>query len=245
MSTAGDFHRVWRALPVGGLDDVIGSGTCLILAPHPDDESLGCGGLIAACVAAERPPLVVVLTDGAGSHRNSRTYPPDRLRAVRAQEVRTAVECLGLSPERVVLLGEPDAAAPHDGPGFDAVVARLAGLIGREAACTVILAPWRHDPHCDHEAASLAAAAAADITGARHVAYPVWGWTLPAETPVAAPVSTGWRLDIAGFLPAKRRAIQAHQTQYGAVITDDPTGFRLPSALLSVFESRFETFLNP
>ena len=80
------------------LDDIIGGGTCLILAPHPDDESLGCGGLIAACVAAGRPPLVAVLTDGAGSHPNSRTYPPDRLRAVRAQEVRTAVGMLGLPP---------------------------------------------------------------------------------------------------------------------------------------------------
>ncbi len=69
--TAGDCHRAWRELPEGSLNDIIGGGTCLILAPHPDDESLGCGGLIAACVAAGRSPLVVILTDGAGSHPNS------------------------------------------------------------------------------------------------------------------------------------------------------------------------------
>src|ERR1700744_3098512 len=102
MTTAGDFHRTWRALPIGGLDDVIGGGTCLVLAPHPDDESLGCGGLIAACVAAGRMPLVAILTDGVGSHPNSRTYPPDRLREVRTQEVRQAVGFLGLPPDRIV-----------------------------------------------------------------------------------------------------------------------------------------------
>ena len=57
MTTAAAFHRAWRQLPPGRLTDIVGDGTCLILAPHPDDESLGCGGLIAACIAAGRPPL--------------------------------------------------------------------------------------------------------------------------------------------------------------------------------------------
>jgi len=245
MIPARRFHQAWRSLPDCSLRDVTGDGTCLILAPHPDDESLGCGGLIAMCVAAGRPPLVVVLTDGAGSHPRSREYPPERLRATRAQEVRDAAGCLGLAPERVVLLNEPDMAVPHDGPGFDAIVARLAGLIEQEPRCTTILAPWRHDPHCDHEAASLAAAAVAGTTGLRHVAYPVWGWMLPPDTPVDAPVTPGWRLDIADFLPAKRRAIRAHRTQYGGVITDDPDGFQLPQGLLSVFDSQYEVFLTP
>ncbi|HEX2943304.1 MAG TPA: PIG-L family deacetylase, partial [Rhodopila sp.] len=72
MNRAADHHRAWRSLPLGTLDHIAGTGTCLILAPHPDDESLGCGGLIATAVAAGRAPLVVILTDGAGSHPNSR-----------------------------------------------------------------------------------------------------------------------------------------------------------------------------
>ena len=39
MITAGDCTR-WRALPIGSLTDAIGAGACLVLAPHPDDESL-------------------------------------------------------------------------------------------------------------------------------------------------------------------------------------------------------------
>lgn len=244
MSTAEDFHRAWRALPFGHLDDIIGGGTCLILAPHPDDESLGCGGLIARCMEAGRSPLVVVLTDGAGSHPGSRRWPADRLAAERANEVREAVGHLGLPADRIVFLNEPDTAAPHDGPGFDRVVSRLAGLVGQEAACTAILAPWRHDPHCDHEAASLAAASVAELTGRRHVGYPVWGWTLPPDMAIPASPAGGWRLDIRAFQSAKRAAIQAHRSQHGDLVTDDPTGFRLPAGLLSVFEGDCETFLQ-
>jgi LmbE family N-acetylglucosaminyl deacetylase len=243
MTTAADFHRAWREFPVGGLDDIIGSGTCLVLAPHPDDESLGCGGLIAACTAAGRPPLVVVLTDGAGSHPASRAFPPDRLRAVRAQEVQAAVGHLGLAADRVVFLNQPDSAAPHSGPDFDTAASVLAGLIGRETNCTAILAPWRHDPHCDHEAASLLASCVASTVPIRHLGYPVWGLALPPDAPVPAALNTGFRFDISAFLAAKRAAIRAHQSQYGNLISDDPTGFRLPAALLWAADMPFETFL--
>ncbi len=204
MTAAETFHRIWSGLPFGTLNDIIGGGPCLILAPHPDDESLGCGGLIASCVAAGRPPLVVVLTDGAGSHPHSVAYPPDRLRAIRAEEVRTAARHLGLPSGRVLLLNQPDTAAPHDGPGFDAVVATLTDLSRQEPACGAIVAPWRYDPHCDHLAASLAGRAAAAHAGIRYVEFPVWGWTLPQETSVPAAPNPGWRLDIRPFLGAKR-----------------------------------------
>jgi LmbE family N-acetylglucosaminyl deacetylase len=245
MTPAADFHRAWRSLALDRLDAIIGNGTCLILAPHPDDESLGCGGLIAACVAAGRAPMVVVLTDGAGSHPNSRAYPPARLRAVRTDETRNAVAQLGLTPDRLVFLGEPDTALPREGAGFDAVVKRLAALVDSEARCTAVLASWQHDPHCDHEAASFIAANVTAARGLRHVAYPVWGWTLPADAMIPETPKQGWRLDIRAFLPAKRAAIQAHRSQYGGLITDDPTGFHLPAELLSVFEAPYETFIQP
>lgn len=243
--TAGDCHRAWRELPEGSLDDVIGEGTCLILAPHPDDESLGCGGLIAACVAAGRSPLVVILTDGAGSHPNSKAFPPARLRARRAQEVRDAVGILGLREDRLVFLDQPDTAAPVDGPGFEGAVATLRALIDEEPSCSAIVAPWRYDPHCDHEAAALLGATVASGAGVKHVAYPVWGWTLMADAVIPKAFVDGFRLDISRFLVAKTAAIQTHQSQYGALITDDPEGFRLPDGLLSVFELPFETFVAP
>jgi LmbE family N-acetylglucosaminyl deacetylase len=245
MTSAADFHRAWRALPLGSVADITGDGTALILAPHPDDESLGCGGLIAACIAAGRPPLVAILTDGAASHPNSLAFPPARLRVQRAQEARTAVAHLGLRADRLVFLNQPDAAAPTEGPDFAAVVDALVALVRAEANCTAILAPWLHDPHCDHEAASRIASVVAERCGIRAVAYPVWGWTLAPDVAVPALLGAGWRLEISPFLPRKRAAILAHRTQYGGLITDDPAGFQLPSELLATFDTPFETFLQP
>ena len=74
--------------------------------------------------------------------------------------------------------------------------------------------------------------------------YPVWGWTLDPDTLVPTAPGAGCRLDISFFLAAKLAAIQAHRSQYGDLISDDPNAFRLPAALLSAFDTPFETFLN-
>ena len=244
MISAGQLRQLWRILPIGSLDDVIGAGPCLVLAPHPDDESLGCGGLIAACCAGARPPLVVVLTDGSGSHRASRLFPPAKLISVREAEVTQAVRILGLPAERLMFLREPDTKAPHAGPAFDAVVRRLADF-ARAFACTTIVAPWRFDPHCDHEAAAKIACETARVTGIRRLAYPIWGWTLADDTPIEETTARGWRLEVAPYLTAKRCAIHTHASQYGQLITDDPAGFELPTSLLHALDEPWETFLSP
>jgi LmbE family N-acetylglucosaminyl deacetylase len=238
----GALLQAMRELPVRDLDAIVGAGTLLILAPHPDDESLGCGGLIAACCAAGRPPFVLVLTDGTGSHPRSRLYPPLRLKKARKAEARRAMAALGLGPSHFAFLGLPDTAAPHDGADFDRAGAAIAAR-ARAIGCTTVAAPWQHDPHCDHLAAHRMAKTAAAQLGLRHVAYPIWGWTLPPGDALDATIAGG-RLDIERHLPAKRRAIAAHKSQHGALITDDPTGFQLPRHLLTVFDQPFEVFLD-
>ncbi len=244
MIAAGGLHRLWRNLPVGTLTDIIGSGRCLVLAPHPDDESLGCGGLIAGCCAEIRPPVVAILTDGSGSHPHSLQYPSTKLAALREQETTRAVQVLGLPLDQLVFLHALDAAAPHDGAAFDAIVRQLVEVV-RLFDCTAIVATWAFDPHCDHAAAALVAAATARLTGIRHLSYPVWGWTLGDDTQVDAPAVRGWRLDVSAHMTAKRRAIAAHASQYGMLITDDPGGFELPPALLRALDEPWETFLLP
>ncbi len=231
-----------RDLPVRTLEAIFGAGPVLVLAPHPDDESLGCGGLIAACCAAGRPPFVLVLTDGTGSHPRSRLFPSARLRETRQAEARRAMAALGLGPDRFAFLGLPDTAAPHDGPAFDRAVDAVAAR-ARAVGCTTIAAPWQHDPHCDHLAAHRMTEAVVARLGLRHIAYPVWGWTLPPDEAVDEAV-TGGRLNIERHLAAKRRAIAVHESQHGTLITDDPTGFRLPQHLLAVFDEPFEVFLD-
>src|SRR5450631_1369848 len=104
---ADEQRRGWRALPLGSIDDVTGPGRALILAPHPDDESLGCGGLIAACCQAARPPIVAVLTDGGMSHPESKAFPREQLVRLREAEARDAATILGLPQDRLMFLREP------------------------------------------------------------------------------------------------------------------------------------------
>ncbi len=240
MTTAAALFATATTWPIADLDAITG-GAALILAPHPDDESLGCGGLIAESCARGQPPLLVILTDGAGSHPRSRAYPAPRLRALREAETVAAARCLGLDAARIVFLGLPDTAAPTEGSAFAAAVATLGAHI-RRTACRAVVASWRYDPHCDHEAAAAIAAAAAREAGIPHWCYPVWGRTLPPDATVAD--ATGVRLDVTRWQDAKRRAIRCHRSQWAGLITDDPSGFQMQPDFMALFDTPFELFMR-
>lgn len=243
LRSAARVHAAMRALPVGDLHAETGGEPILVLAPHPDDETLGCGGLIAHAVATRQSIEVLVLTDGSMSHPNSAAFPAPRLRRVREAESRAAARALGLAPERVHFLGLPDTRAPHAGEA----ARRAAGAIAVHAArCGAgsLFTTWRHDPHGDHKAASVLAGMAAVLTGARVFEYPVWGWTLPPRRLLTAGDPVGFRLDIGAHLPAKRRAIACHRSQLGQVIEDDPAGFTLSDEFVARFTGPYETFLR-
>jgi len=233
-----------RDLPVSAADALLTSGRAMILAPHADDESLGCGGLIAELCERGRPPVVLVVSDGTGSHPGSQIWPASRLLALRESETLQAAAALGLPASDVDFLRLRDTAVPLDGPVFEAV---CTGIIAemRRRGCDTLLAPWLHDPHCDHEAVQIMARRVANETGVRLLSYPVWGWLIEAGTKIACdrPIA-GFRIDIGQHLARKRQAIRLHASQYSDLIDDDPGGFRLPEALLSVFEEPFETFLE-
>jgi LmbE family N-acetylglucosaminyl deacetylase len=228
-------------LPFADLD-VIAPGTSLILAPHPDDETLGCGGLIAAACEQGRPSVIVAVTDGTASHPGSATYPPVRLKALRESELRSAAALLGVGTDRVHFLQFPDSCAPVDGPDFGRAVENVTLLV-RAYGVSTIFATWPHDPHGDHQATARLGSVAAQITGARLLLYPVWAWLLPADHLLPTAEILGARLDVGALLPRKRQAISAHASQYSGLITDDPSGFRLPEDLLAVFDRPFEVFL--
>lgn len=237
---AGDALEGFRRLPVVTLE-TIAPGPFVVLAPHPDDESLGCGGLIALACARGVAVHVAVLTDGTGSHPNSKTHPAPALAALRRSEAREAVRELGLSPSRLSFLGVRDTRAPHRGGQLDALAGALAALLHAAGAGT-LFATWAHDPHADHLAAHLIAKRAAWLSGARLLSYPVWGWTLPPDHEVEP--ATGVRLDVSGQLAAKRRAIAAHRSQTTDLIADDPGGFRLNDDFMALFGTPHETFLD-
>jgi LmbE family N-acetylglucosaminyl deacetylase len=244
VARAGDILARMCDLPLARLNQITSGENVMVLAPHPDDESLGCGGLIAQACALGQPPIVAILTDGTGSHPASPAYPPSRLRALREREARRAVELLGLPAERIHFLRFRDTAAPTSGPAFTCAVISIVRLM-RAHHCRILCAPWLYEPHGDHEAAQLIARSAVRMTQTLLLSYLVWGWTLPADATLPDEQVDGWRLGIADQLAIKRKAIAAHASQYTDLIDDDPNGFRLPSGLLSAVTGRpYEVLLR-
>ena len=221
-------------------------GATAVLAPHPDDESLGCGGLLALLAEAGAPVHVVVVTDGARSHAASAAYPAPRLRALREDEARAAVAALGLDGDAVTFLGHPDCGLPSEGtPAFEQAADELAAVLG---GVETVLVPWRRDPHCDHvETWALACAAAVRLDEPpRWIEYPIWAWP-HAETEAAPQDGEArvWRLDIAPVLDRKCEAIAAHRSQTTTLIDDDPDGFTLDDETRALFERPWELYLEP
>ncbi len=200
----------------------------LVVAPHPDDESLGCGGLLALLGDAGVEIHAVLVTDGTASHPNSLRFDADARRALRDVEWRDALACLGLGASAMHRLGCPDGSVPVPGdPRFASVQADLRVLL--DAICPhLVLLPWRRDPHPDHRAshALVRAALAGRARSPRFLEYIVWAVERGSADDLPRPhEARTWRLDIAAARERKRCAIAAHRSQHGEVITDDPSGF--------------------
>ncbi|MCC3157897.1 PIG-L family deacetylase [Hymenobacter sp. 15J16-1T3B] len=223
-------------------------GPTAILVPHPDDESLGCGGLLALLRQAHQPVSVALITDGTMSHPHSVRFPPAARRQLREQELRLALRELGVADDALLTVNLPDGAAPHGPgqPGFAEAAARLSHWLHEQQAQTLLL-PWRRDPHPDHRATyALAQAALAKLTAPpRQLEYVVWAWQRAAPTDLPRPHEVqGWRLDIGPVLARKQRAIQAHRSQLTNLIDDDPSGFQLSPDMLAHFAQPFETYFE-
>jgi LmbE family N-acetylglucosaminyl deacetylase len=166
---AGVPERAWsaplRALPAANPATLAHERARLVVvAPHPDDETLGTGGIIAALATDSVPVLVVSVTDGEAAPVGC-----DRLAAVRRGELREALH--RLAPAATVgRLALPDGEVAGR---EDELVDRLGEVF---AASDVVLAPHPSDGHPDHDACGRAAVAAARRVGARCWTYPVWAW---------------------------------------------------------------------
>jgi LmbE family N-acetylglucosaminyl deacetylase len=238
-----NYFDLTRKLPLATLSELTQDAPFVILSPHPDDETLGAGGLIRQACGKGQHVEIVVLTDGAGSHTRSTKYPPLRLIELRRQEVAEAAKILGLPADHLHHLDLPDAHMPASGPLFEKTVQFVRSLVERIGAKTLFVT-WHHDPHCDHKAAAaVAQATKRELPTLKLWAYPIWGWHLnPAEDVGAAP--EGFRLDIVHEAGAKRRAIAAHQSQMTNLIQDDPKGFRFNVDTLAPFLAPFEVFYS-
>ena len=216
----------------------------VVVAPHPDDESLACGGLIADACRQGLRGTVVIVSDGAGSHPNSRAYPPDRLKSVREGEARRAAAELGLAPDEILFLGLPDRFVPREGEEAERAIDVIVQCV-REIGARSLFVSWRARSALRSPGVLSGSPVrfSDDVGELRLFEYVVWGPTLPPATEVDTLGGFRIRLDHAA-LEKKRRAIAAHRSQTSDLIDDDPAGFRFTQSELGRFDLPYEFFFE-
>lgn len=149
--------------------DTTSAHRVVVVAAHPDDETLGAGNIIQALHAAGAKITLVVASDGEAAFPALGTADRAALGAQRRAELSKALATLGLGDLEIHLLGFPDSAlTEHQVP----LTERLTELL-RDADC--VLVPWPGDPHPDHGAAGRAGLAARP-PHAHCWSYPIWMW---------------------------------------------------------------------
>ena len=202
----------------------------LVVAPHPDDETIGCGGLIHMMTRAGGPVTVLIVSDGTASHE------VNGLARIRAQECRRALGHLGVGDPRFG--GLPDGSLSerlHDVMGvIDVavdVVCRTSGPSGQSgqsalgdgsdgdayAKCwghgrAVLLGPAHADGHPDHDAVAVACDAIAAERGLTRRSYGIWMWT--RSDTMSALDGFAWRVPLDDDArEAKRAALDEYVSQ--------------------------------
>jgi LmbE family N-acetylglucosaminyl deacetylase len=195
----------------------VAEGPVLVIAPHMDDEALGCGLLLAQHPRKDRLHTLFV-TDGSHSpeHADGASAASRReLAGIREREARDAADVIGIPQANLKFLGIEDGTLAEQPERLSAALVDCVRGIGAEQ----VMIPFRYDRHPDHLAIARA------VTRARADA------TITA-TVFEYFVYTHWRLlpgeDIRNCLPAgelrrrepdpesaalKRRALECHRSQ--------------------------------
>ena len=181
-----------------------GGGRIAVLAPHMDDEVLGCGGTIARHVRAGASVTVIFLTDGRhGSAANAALSEPERSRRqrelieTRKEEARRAGKILGV---HALLFLDAEDQQLH---GDTLAVERLRDALERQEPDLVYL-PFFLERHVDHRAANevLLAATSGTALDFECRGYEVW-----------TPLFPNCVVRIDDVIELKRSALACYQSQ--------------------------------
>ena len=198
--------------------------SAMVFSPHQDDETFGCGGMIALKREQGIPVVVAFLTDGQGSG-DSDLQMKDKIVEIRKLEALQALKILGVEPAEIHFLEKPDGTLQDlQLKQRRQMIEELSELIGFYKPEEVYV-PHRKDCHKDHEATyELVKEAIADRgIEVELLQYPIWLlWRAPLFIMLKLQdIATAYRLSIESVQDKKNRAIAA----YGSQLESLPGGF--------------------
>ena len=137
----------------------------IVVAPHPDDETLGAGGLIHSYAQRQLPVTIISVTDGEAACPEVAD-----LARVRQSELRAALGMLSAQHAEIIRLGIPDGRVKENPSSLADALRSVA------SPDSLIVAPFERDGHPDHDAAGEIARQIAHRQGLTLAAYPIWAW---------------------------------------------------------------------
>lgn len=226
------------------IDTQSAQGAALIIAPHPDDETLGCGAIIARLCASGQKVRVLVVTDGAASG-NSSIISPFELVQIRHNECVEACKTLGVKADDVVFLNFPDG-------GTSALVDTIAAAIKTHVIAfqpRLIFSPYSEDSHPDHQTiANAIDSLCRDKTIVGTVfEYPISFWPFVALRHLLHPSKLRRlrRITTTPYLTHKMRAMKSYRSQLENM-TGEPAWFYFkPEHILRFFREHELFFEKP
>ena len=228
-----------RDLPYGQL------GNVLVIAPHPDDETIGCGGLLALMARDGHAADVVFVTDGGASHKSHATLTSRALIEMRREEARAAIGILGVDWKRVSFLNSADGELANlDEIQRHSLRDKIAARVTETKADSIFL-PIRTDGSSEHEAAFAIVKSALGAIGstARVFEFPIWArWNPLRLLPAVLSGAKIWRARIDSVREAKARAMACYSSQMQPIPPDlDPA---LPEGFAAMFLGTHEFFVE-
>lgn len=182
----------------------------IVVAPHPDDETLGLGATTAQLSASGVPVQVVSVSDGGGAHPGASDSGRFRLETTRRHELHRATSTLKIPMP--LTLGLPDGELAAHENRLTELLVEVLEVAGPGTWCA---ATWRGDGHPDHEAVGRAAATACERTGGELLEYPVWMWHWASPADPAVPWDHAYSLPLPGWaVERKRHAAQYYRSQF-------------------------------
>lgn len=178
-----------------------GGDQVLILAPHPDDEAIGCAGAAMLHTEGDDRVCLVVATDG----RRSRAIPdPARMALLRHAEAKQAARLMQV--DRLVWFGLPEGAWQ-----LPDLALRLQRLL-EEINPAIIYAPSRLDFHPEHLAVAQALALALEVTTEQSLRVRIYGSQVPVTALLANCVA-----DVSVLQGRCEAVLHAYPTQAASV----------------------------
>jgi LmbE family N-acetylglucosaminyl deacetylase len=185
------------------------SSNVLVVAAHPDDEVLGCGGTIARHVSEGDRVEVVFFTDGVGSRHPAENSGSEAEQLVRSDSARRAADILGIAAP--VCFGFPDNR-------LDAIdlldLVKAVENVGRRFQPSIVYTHWAGDLNVDHRLVYQSVITAfrpmADTSVTKILCFEIPSSTEWGDKSVTPAFQPNLFVAIDRFLNVKRRAIEAY-----------------------------------